>query len=345
MKKTILYYLVLLIVFNACMKRKPRLQDLTMKEFIILEDLHPDSLKKINPFTVRRINFWEENLDTIPETIGNFIAANELHLQNNNLTEVPECIRKIRHLRTLNLADNPIKKLPSWLAELSELKVINLYGGDFEKFPEVLLRMDSLESLSIGGNPFKTLPDEVCNLTQLKTFYLPASQVEKLPENFGNLNNLERISFQASKKILELPASFSKLNKLKYLDLGHMEFTELPEEVCALTSLEQLSLSREYLMEDATPLKTLPPCIGNLVNLRDLFATDCAMESLPKEIGKLKSLEFLQVEQNYLHKMHKEWINLPDNMVFGWQGNPWSVIPEELEDVKWEQGLPRKRYQ
>ena len=327
------------------MKRKPRLQDLEMREIVILEEFHPDTLKKINPFTVRRIILSNENLDTVPRTIEKFIAVKDLDLHNNNLTEIPEFIKELRHLEELNLNGNPIKKLPEWLASMTHLKNIAFSDCEIEKFPEVVLRMDSLEGIYCSKNPFTSLPDALCKLSKLKTFSMGDSQVEKLPENFGNLENLNRIVFAGSKKLMDFPASFAKLKKVSYLDLEQMEFTELPEEVCELTGLKILSLSREYLMEDATPLKTLPPCIGNLVNLESLHMTDCAMESIPKEIGNLRSLGFLNLEQNYIRELHKEMVNLPDDMTFNWQGNPWSVIPEELEDVKWEQGLPRKRYQ
>ena len=336
---------LILLNLNACMRRqKTRLQDLKMYEIININDLHPDSLKEINPYTVRRVMLRDINLDTVPQEIEHFISAKELNLSNNNISELPEFIRRMTHLEELNIAKNPIKKLPYWIHELRHLKSIIFYDTQMDEFPEVLLSLDSLEVISCSSNPFKALPEQLCELINLRKFYMTNSQVESLPKNFGNLENLERLSFSRSKKILDFPASFAKLKQLKDLYLEEMEFTELPEEICELTNLEQLSLSRKYLMEDATPLKTLPSCIGNLVKLRDLFIKDCAMESLPKEIGKLKSLELLQVEQNYLRVMHKEWVNLPDNMVFQWQGNPWSEVPEELNDVKWHNGLPRRRF-
>ena len=91
-----------------------------------------------------------------------------------------------------------------------------------------------------------------------------------LPENFGDLKSLENFSTTWSNKIVELPASFAKLDNLKRLSLRNTQFKEFPIELTELKS------------------------IGHL-DLMDNQFTD-----VPEELAKMKSLHLINFDDNPL---------------------------------------------
>ncbi|KAF2294300.1 hypothetical protein GH714_009025 [Hevea brasiliensis] len=103
--------------------------------------------------------------------------------------------------------------------------------------------------------------------------------LQELPENLGNLESLEEL-FLCGSAIKEIPDSICNLKNL----------VELSVETCAnllglpanLGNLESL----ERLIADGTGIKELPESICNLKNLTELSVNECAyLQSLPENFG------------------------------------------------------------
>ncbi|KAJ4765878.1 hypothetical protein LUZ62_076253 [Rhynchospora pubera] len=87
---------------------------------------------------------------------------------------------------------------------------------------------------------------------------------------------------------LKFDISFEKLKHLRYLFLGGKAFERLPECICSLYKLQNLTLQDfPYLME-------LPESIKNLVSLEELTITRCpSLKVLPVSFNQLKALQKL----------------------------------------------------
>lgn len=73
---------------------------------------------------------------------------------------------------------------------------------------------------------------------------------------------------------------------LVVLDISHNAFTTLPDELRQCLSLEELNVS-------SNPLRSVPPFIGGLFNLRQVQLDQCTLQSLPVEMQDLMSLHTL----------------------------------------------------
>jgi len=74
----------------------------------------------------------------------------------------------------------------------------------------------------------------------------------------------------------------------------------------------------------------LPPQIGNLKNLRVLYAYTNELKKLPREIGELKNLTRLNVQYNELIELPKEIGNLTSLRELGVSNNRLIYLPYEL---------------
>ena len=77
-----------------------------------------------------------------------------------------------------------------------------------------------------------------------------------------------------------IPKQISKLTNIVSFNLGGNSFTKFPNEICSLTSLDELSMS-------SSKLSYVSSKIGKLKNLRILIFNFNQIKSLPKEIGQL----------------------------------------------------------
>jgi len=77
-------------------------------------------------------------------------------------------------------------------------------------------------------------------------------------------------------------------------------------------------------------IKSLPPEIGNLTNLRTLNLRNNELTSLPTEIGLLENLVYLNLCQNQLSALPAQIVNLKNLMELDMVGNPLKMPPIEI---------------
>ncbi|KAK0600967.1 hypothetical protein LWI29_020016 [Acer saccharum] len=155
-----------------------------------------------------------------------------------------------------------------------------------KELPHSIAYLNGLEELFLGGcEDLETLPSGICNLTSLRHLDLSdCSRLEILGGNLGNLKSLKYLSVKRA-AIKEIPHSIAHLNGLKELFLRRCENLEtLPSGFCNLTSLQHLDLS------DCSRLKILPENLGNLKYLNYLSADRIAICQLPYSVKRLKKL-------------------------------------------------------
>ena len=84
----------------------------------------PESISNIE--TLEILNLDNNLLESLPETIGNLINLKSLSLSNNHLTKIPDTIGNLKNLKALNLANNQLKEIPDTIGNLKNLKELYL---------------------------------------------------------------------------------------------------------------------------------------------------------------------------------------------------------------------------
>ena len=178
--------------------------------------------------------------------------------------------------------------------EVAESIIRKKYGKGWEKKLEQEIAQFTYERASkLPPKPYDTYKELIIN----------QYQVTGLVKDFNDFKNLEILSLNDD--LTEIPQKLGCLKKLKQLDIGYgkSDFAELPDSICLLDNLEELRLSRGIL-------KKLPIEIGKLKNLKYLYLDDNELTELPESICELSNLELLNLRGNKIKKLPKNIGNL-----------------------------------
>ena len=132
--------------------------------------------------------------------------------------------------------------------------------------------------------------------------------------------------FQIQEK--DLPRDKAALLALQKLDLSRYhsplpKITRLPPEIGQLQQLRELYLN-------GNQLTALPAAIGQLQQLRELWLGDNQLTTLPAAIGQLQQLQILSLGDNQLTTLPAELFQLQQLQVLGLNDNQLTALPAEL---------------
>lgn len=118
-------------------------------------------------------------------------------------------------------------------------------------------------------------------------------------------------------------AEKEKAVKLDFSELD--EISQLPPEIGRVTSLEVLIV---------TGLNELPKEIAKLKNLNRLYLNSNYLSELPREIVQLKKLSILDLSFNYLTEFPKEIVQLKNLSILDISSNQLSELPKEIGKLR-----------
>ena len=160
-----------------------------------------------------------ENLEDLPEEIGELRKLEELVIDNGN-----GC--------SMNVS------LPRSIGRLSKLRVLRLYGAldgrevgsedsarstQAKLLPDTLAELQNLEELDLGRNGLGSVPPQVASLRGLKKLSLDYNEIGEVPSFVGELKNLRELSINANGGA-RLPQTLSGLKGLKVF-MGNNKLT------------------------------------------------------------------------------------------------------------------------
>ncbi|XP_039169953.1 disease resistance protein RUN1-like [Eucalyptus grandis] len=155
---------------------------------------------------------------------------------------------------------------------------------------------------------------------------------------------LERLILEDCSDLAVIHPSFSNLKKLVSLNVKQCsDLRELPdlgpmrglkELLIDQTSLPYLK-SLKYLALDGTGIVTLGESIGSLEKLKTLSLKDCrGLSNLPDDIGKLRSLQFLDLSNTLIRELPPSVKNLKDMKVLRMRDTSIREFPEDILNLE-----------
>ncbi|MBD3272916.1 hypothetical protein GF385_01005 [Candidatus Dependentiae bacterium] len=126
------------------------------------------------------------------------------------------------------------------------------------------------------------------------------------------------------KKIFKNPENSRKILKLKNLNISSKQLALLIPLIENCKRLKKLKLYKNE------KLKEIPKNIGNLVRLEWLQLHNNELKKLPESIGKLKNLKLLDLYNNQLNKLPKGIGNLTKLEWLGLSNNKLTELPKTI---------------
>lgn len=101
------------------------------------------------------LNFSNQGLTSVPQTIFSTKDVTELNLAHNALTgSLPGEIRFLQNLTVLNLSNNQFTGVPAEIGQLKNLEILDLSNNKITGLPNELGNLRSLKILKLSGNEY-----------------------------------------------------------------------------------------------------------------------------------------------------------------------------------------------
>ena len=198
------------------------------------------------------INLSKRGLTELPDEIRHNKSLKVLRLYGNNIQEIPEWIGELESLEKLYLGKNKLTALPSSIGQLKNLKLLSAQYNDIETLPNSIVELENLQQLILNQNKLRSLPDSMHRLKKLEVLQLKFNELKKIPPSIGGCEQLQFIYLNRN-FLEELPTEIGNLRKLRELYVsGAGPLLNLPESLCGLRYFEVLEID---------PTILVPPCL------------------------------------------------------------------------------------
>ncbi|MBS0586076.1 MAG: leucine-rich repeat domain-containing protein, partial [Verrucomicrobia bacterium] len=190
------------------------------------------------------LRLYNNQLTTIPDTIGQLTALTELRLYNNQLTTIPDTIGQLRALTWLNLSHNQLTTIPDTIGQLRTLTWLGLSFNQLTTIPDTIGQLTALTELRLCNNQLTTIPDTIGQLRTLTWLGLSFNQLTTIPDTIGQLRALTWLSLSHN-QLTTLPNTISQLRALTEFYYSENPFTTLPD-LAQLTALSSFAIPAPY---------------------------------------------------------------------------------------------------
>ncbi|KAK7360559.1 hypothetical protein VNO77_02565 [Canavalia gladiata] len=281
----------------------------------------------------------------IPASIANATRLLLFNIPRNNFVgQVPTSIGNLKNVWSIAMEGNHLGSNSSndldfltSLTNCTNLQVLDLNLNNFGgSLPNSVANFSSvLNQFYIGGNQIVgTIPAGLGNLINLIGFDLELNLLTgSIPASFGKFRKMQSLNLNANKLSGKIPSSIGNLSQLFQLDLSNnMLEGSIPPSVGNCQNLQFLDLSHNNL-NGTIPLQVIGiPSLSLLLNL----SHNSLNGTLPIEVGKLKSINKLDVSKNALSGEIPSTIGQCISLEFlNLQGNSFQgAIPSSLASLK-----------
>ncbi|WP_310483471.1 leucine-rich repeat domain-containing protein [Chamaesiphon sp. VAR_48_metabat_403] len=222
-------------------------------------------LEKAGIYGYKKLRLVDNELTSLPESIGSLSNLNILYLRKNQLASLPESISNLTNLSILDLGDNQFSYLPESIFNLANLKSLNVINSQLTDLPTSIVNFSNLTELQLDKNPLSDLSilQDLPKLVDVLFFgtWLPRQYWTKLSEWKSEwILEEENVTI---KNILIQQIGYERICE----ELNAMELDSWRE----YTLLEIDDIDRVYVREIAAPiilLKMTCPSTGHIHILR-----------------------------------------------------------------------------
>ncbi|CAN6902093.1 unnamed protein product [Brassica oleracea] len=269
---------------------------------------------------------YEKQLRDLEEKLSEVYASAVESLDGGD--EVNEEVLEILDgggVERIDLSDRRLKLLPEALGNNVSLVSLNLSRNDLKLLPDTISGLEKLEELDVSSNLLESLPDSfglllnlrVLNVSGNKLTYLPESitQCRSLVELDASFNNLASLPANIGYGLLNLERLSIHLNKLRFF----------PNSICEMRSLR-------YLDAHMNEIHGLPIAIGRLTSLEvlNLSSNFSDLTELPDTISDLANLKELDVSNNQIRVLPDSFFRLERLEKLNLDQNPLEFPPQEM---------------
>ncbi|CAK5265523.1 unnamed protein product [Mycena citricolor] len=278
-----------------------------------------------SPLALTTLDISNAKLSLLDDaTLGQFTSLRRLNLDGNSFRSVPDSLGELRWLESLSCANNSLSELPQSIGRLQKLETLDVHNNSLTELPVSLWNCASLSRLNVTSNllvlwhdppPFQPHDEDAMTSASMAPFsdnasvvsgpvFPPArkqsaSSLSDLPPLAHSLELLYMGENSFTDEVLH-PLMF--LKELRVLNLSFNAIQDMPSTFFRnLTKLEEVYLSGNSLT--TFPSEDLP----KLTKLTTLFLNGNRLHTLPQELGKIKSLTFLDVGSNLLKYNINNW--------------------------------------
>lgn len=147
-----------LTIFPKCLFKLANVEELDLSRNQIQK--LPDNIGDFA--SLRLLDMHSNKLASVPESIGNLVELTHLNLANNSLTSagLPSSLGSLANLKSLNLGMNQLDALPRNMARLVDLQELGLFDNHFVKLPDFVKTMQKLTKLNVSRNPLTYLKEK-----------------------------------------------------------------------------------------------------------------------------------------------------------------------------------------
>lgn len=205
------------------------------------------------------------------------------------------------------------------LFDLKDLNKLDLSNNLLKEIPESINRLRNLAFLSLRSNHLKKIPDSIGDLKNLKILDLSSNDIDQLPFSLGTISSLQILNLERN-KLKTIPNSLMRLENLRELYLGSNNIISLPNHLFDYKKDDHIKgwINAVYHFEDQERI------FQNVKNMKKLWET----------IGRIDSLELLDLNRNRVDKIPQPLFNLKSLKVLNMNFNELEALPNELWNFK-----------
>ncbi|EAY25987.1 leucine-rich repeat domain-containing protein [Microscilla marina] len=229
----------------------------------------------------------------IEKALANPLDVTHLEINCKYGNEISEQVLACEHLKILEV-NGYNYKVPLAFKQFTQLEKVVFYGR-YNKFPQFIFDLPNIKHLHFEGYGMDYFPNEFEKLPQLESLKIVANlfnnPYQHFPDSIFTLPRLKSLHIYADIQMLAgLPNSLQNLESL-CLYYNNLSAKSM-EAICGLSKLHTLLLTNYYY--NGKPL-FLPNDIGNLKSLQKLELYNNYIQDLPNAIRSLTQLEWLNL--------------------------------------------------
>jgi Leucine-rich repeat (LRR) protein len=158
------------------------------------------------------------------------------------------------------------------------------------------------------------------NFSNLQVLRLRNNNISNYPENMDKLVNLMYFSSYNNPLTTFLPKP-QAYRSLHFIELQHCHIDSIP------ASIAYLNLLSSFHFGNTNDTLKLTSTLRFLKKLKDLSFENCILDSFPKPLFQISSLQFLSLSNTNTKALSSHFERLPDLEVLIIENNPLETIP------------------